>query len=279
MNSSVILCRYEGTDYYTVPLKIKGVDFMKNKFMLELAYRLLPLVSFGEMKEILDDYSDFMVDSQTHEKPNEVMKSLEIPKKNGFIAGVLFIAFWLFFVYFNIWSSRTYDVPFYVLGVVTIVLGAVGLYVIYSALAKKFVLISKFSGNRACSKVINAAFGAVVIMGMTTFICWIISTFIFTYEYKNLESVGLFIDSLYDLFTVLPIVNLFLFLIKGSDYFFSFCISFATVTIFTAIKMFLSSISSMEWYIFLYLFTILGIYILEVVIIAVLNKKLKKVTE
>jgi uncharacterized membrane protein len=53
---------------------------MKNKFMLELTYRLLPLVSFDEMKEILDDYSGFMVDSQVNEKPKEVMKSLEIPK-------------------------------------------------------------------------------------------------------------------------------------------------------------------------------------------------------
>jgi len=268
-----------GTDYYTVPLKIKGVDFMKNKFMIELAYRLLPLVSFGEMKEILDDYSGFMVDSQVNEKPKEVMKSLEIPKKNGFISGVLFVAFWLFFVYFNIWSSRAYDVPFYILGFVTMALGAVGLCVIYSALAKKFVLISKFSGNRSCSKVMNFTYGLIVIVGMVGFICWIISTFIYPYEYEKPENVGMFIGSLYDLFTVFPIVNLFLFLIKGSDYFFSFCSSLVSVTAFTAIKLFLSSISSMEWYIFLYLFTILGIYILEIAIIAVLNKKLKKVTE
>lgn len=252
---------------------------MKNKFMLELAYRLLPLVSFGEMKEILDDYSGFMVDSQVNEKPKEVMKSLEIPKKNGFIVGILFIAFWLFFVYFNIWSSRAYDVPFYILGFVTMALGAVGLCVIYSALAKKFVLISKFSDNRACSKVINAIFGTIVIVGMTAFICWIISTFIFAYKYENLENVGLFIDSLYDLFTVFPIVNLFLFLIKGSDYFFSFCSSLVSVTAFTAIKLFLSSISSMEWYIFPYLYAVLAIFIAEIIIVIVLNKRLKKVTE
>lgn len=252
---------------------------MKNKFMLEFAYRLLPLVSFGEMKEILEDYSGFMADSQMHEKPKEVMKSLEIPKKNGFIAGVLFVAFWLFFVYFNMWSSRAYDVPFYILGFVTMALGAVGLYVIYSALAKKFVLISKFSGNRSCSKVVNITYGLIVIVGMVGFIGWIISTFIYPYEYEKPENVGMFIDSLYDLFTVFPIVNLFLFLIKGSDYFFSFCSSLASVTAFTAIKLFLSSISSMEWYIFPYLYAIFGIFIAEIIIVILLNKKLKKVTK
>ena len=121
-----------GTDYYTVPLKIKGVDFMKNKFMIELAYRLLPLVSFGEMKEILDDYSGFMVDSQTTEKPKEVMKSLEIPKRNGFTMSVLFVGFWLLFIYFNMWSKTAYRYPFYVLAALTIIFGGAGLFLIYS---------------------------------------------------------------------------------------------------------------------------------------------------
>ena len=62
---------------------------MKNKFMLELTYRLLPLVSFSEMKEILDDYSGFMVDSQKTEKPKEVMKSLESARSNGLIGSGL----------------------------------------------------------------------------------------------------------------------------------------------------------------------------------------------
>ena len=275
----MILCRCEGTDYYTVPLKIKGVDFMKNKFMLELTYRLLPLVSFDEMKEILDDYSGFMVDSQVNEKPKEVMKSLEIPKKNGFIAGVLFVAFWLFFVYFNMWSMTAYNFPFYTLAAITIIFGGVGLFLIYSQLSKKLMFISKFSSNRKSSKTVNAIFSVIVIIGMLSFIGWIISSFIYTYEYENLANVGLFIESLYTVFSVFPIVALVLFFIKGSDYFFSFCSSLASVTAFTAIKLFLSSISSMEWYIFPYLYAILGIYILEIVIIAVLYKKLKKVTE
>lgn len=103
---------------------------MKNKFMLELTYRLLPLVSFDELKEILDDYSGFMVDSQVNEKPKEVMKSLEIPKKNGFIAGVLFVAFWLFFVYFNMWSMTAYNFPFYTLAAITIIFGVL-VYSVY----------------------------------------------------------------------------------------------------------------------------------------------------
>ena len=275
----MILCRCDGTDYYTVPLKIKGVDFMKNKFMLELTYRLLPLVGFDEMKEILDDYSGFMVDSQVNEKPKEVMKSLEIPKKNGFIAGVLFVAFWLFFVYFNMWSMTAYNFPFYTLAAITIIFGGVGLFLIYSQLSKKLMFISKFSSNRKSSKTVNAIFSVIVIIGMLSFIGWIISSFIYTYEYENLANVGLFIESLYTVFSVFPIVALVLFFIKGSDYFFSFCSSLISVTVFTAIKLFLSSISSMEWYIFPYLFTLLAIFVAEIMIIAVLNKKLKKVTE
>ncbi len=252
---------------------------MKNKFMLELAYRLLPLVSFNEMKEILDDYSDFMVESQLNEKPKEVMKSLEIPKKNGFIIGVLFISFWMFFVYFNIWSRTAYNFPFYALAPLVIIFGGIGLFLIYSQLSKKLMLVSKFSGNRKTSQKINAIFSTIIIMGMLSFIGWIMFGFIYTYEYENLASLGIFIESLYTLFSAFPIVALVLFFFKGSDYFFSFCSSLISVTAFTAIKLFLSTISSMEWYIFPYLFSILGIFIAEIVVIAVLNKKLKKVAE
>ena len=252
---------------------------MKNKFMLELTYRLLPLVSFSEMKEILDDYSGFMVDSQKTEKPKEVMKSLEIPKRNGFIMSVLFVGFWLLFVYFYMWSKTAYRYPFYVLAALVIIFGGVGLFLIYSQLSKKLMFVSKFSNNRKTSQMVNAIFNTIVIIGMLSFIGWIISSFIYTYEYENLANVGLFIESLYTLFSVFPIIALVLFFIKGSDYFFSFCSSLASVTAFTAIKLFLSSISSMEWYIFPYLFTLLAIFVAEIVIIAVLNKKLKKVTE
>ena len=269
----------QGTDYCTVPTKNKGVGFMKNKFMLELTYRLLPLVSFSEMKEILDDYSGFMVDSQTTEKPKEVMKSLEIPKRNGFIMSVLFVGFWLFFVYFNMWSTTAYRYPFYVLAALTIILGGVGLFLIYSQLSNKLTFISKFSSNRKTSRMVNTIFSSIVIVGMLSFIGWIISGFIYTYEYENLANVGLFIESLYTVFSVFPIVALVLFFIKGSDYFFSFCSSLISVTVFTAIKLFLSSISSMEWYIFPYLFTLLAIFVAEIIIVAVLNNKLKKVTE
>ena len=252
---------------------------MKNKFMLELTYRLLPLVSFSEMKEILDDYSGFMVDSQTTEKPKEVMKSLEIPKRNGFTMSVLFVGFWLLFIYFNMWSTTAYNFPFYMLAALTIILGGAGLFLVYSQLSKKLMFVSKFSNNRKTSQTVNAIFSTIVIIGMLSFIGWIISSFIYTYEYENLVNVGLFIELLYTVFSVFPIVALVLFFIKGSDYFFSFCSSLASVTAFTAIKLFLSSISSMEWYIFPYLFTLLAIFVAEIVIIAVLNKKLKKVTE
>lgn len=247
--------------------------------MLELTYRLLPLVSFSEMKDILDDYSGFMVDSQTTEKPKEVMKSLEIPKRNGFIASVLFVGFWFFFVYFNMWSKTAYNFPFYTLAALTIIFGGVGLFLIYSQLSKKLMFISKFSSNRKSSKTINTTFSVIVIIGMLVFIGWIISSFIHAYEYENLANVGLFIESLYTVFSVFPIVALVLFFIKGSDYFFSFCSSLISVTVFTAVKLFLSTISSMEWYIFPYLFTLLAIFVGKIVIITVLNKKLKKVTE
>ena len=252
---------------------------MKNKFMLELTYRLLPLVSFSEMKEILDDYSGFMVDSQTTEKPKEVMKSLEIPKRNGFIMSVLFVGFWLLFVYFYMWSKTAYRYPFYVLAALTIIFCGAGLFLIYSQLSMKLTFISKFSSNRKTSRMVNNIFSVIVIIGMLSFTWWIISSFIYTYEYENLANVGLFIESLYTVFSVFPIIALVLFFIKGSDYFFSFCSSLISVTVFTAIKLFLSSISSMEWYIFPYLFTLLAVFFAGIIIVAVLNNKLKKVTE
>ena len=65
---------------------------MKNKFIKELALRLLPITSFSEMQGILEDYSGFMGEGEFHEKPKDVVKSLDIDKRKGYITSIIYFA-------------------------------------------------------------------------------------------------------------------------------------------------------------------------------------------
>ena len=250
---------------------------MKNKFMLELSRRLLPFANFGEMKEILGDYSGFMVDSQVHEKPKDIVKSLELQKTKGFITGILFILFWWIFGCVNTWATTAWDEPFYFSGAVVILFSVVGLFVLFSVLGKKLALVSQYSGNRKFMQKSNVVLSALMISGITAFIGWLVLTFIYPPEYKEPERVGLFIDLIYNIVCIFAVTNLLVFLIKGSAYFLSSGVSFVAMNIFTVLEIFLSSISSFDNFIFTYLFIVLAAFFIQVIVVGILNSKLKKV--
>ena len=46
---------------------------MKNKFIKELALRLLPIANFDDMKGVLEDYSGFMGEGEINEKPKDIV--------------------------------------------------------------------------------------------------------------------------------------------------------------------------------------------------------------
>lgn len=250
---------------------------MKNKFMLELSRRLLPFASFSEMKEILGDYSGFMVNSQINEKPKDIVKSLELKKRKGFVTGVLFILFWILFVYGSLWAITAWDEPFYFTGTVLTLFSVAGLFVLFSVLGKKLTLVSEYSGDKKIMQKSNIALSVLMISGITAFICWLILTFIYPPEYKEPERLGLFVDLIYTIVLIFAAINLLLFLIKGSAYFLSFGVSFVSMNIFTVLKIFLSSISIFDNFIIMYLLIVLAVFFIKVIVVGALNSKLKKV--
>ena len=131
---------------------------MKNKFIGELAHKLLLVASFEEMKGVLEDYTGFMSEAEIHEKPKDVVRSLEIDKRKGYISSIIYFAL-LVISFFAMNSIRRMGWNMFVFfSIVLLLLCIMVLFSTYFLWGKKLSLVSQYSDLK-----IKDSFGAVVL--------------------------------------------------------------------------------------------------------------------
>ena len=248
---------------------------MKNKFISELAHRLLLVAGFDEMKGVLEDYSGFMGESGGNESPKEIVNSLGINKTKGYAYGVAYIAF-LIISFFVMHSLR--GGGFAVLQIIElaplIILIVVFLIATYLLWGKKASLVSKYSPlNRGCSflGLLLSLIPIVIIIGFSVFLVLSLSGKV---AYATQMLTGTIVDISFLIMLICGIIDFVLFYLKGSKYFFAVTINYIAYAVMVQLEIILCKISFVNSAIILSISLVLAEFIIFLVIATVLNKKL-----
>lgn len=216
----------QGTDYCTVLLKFKGVDFMKNKFIKELALRLLPIANFDDMKGVLEDYSGFMGEGEINEKPKDIVKSLEIDKRKGYVSSIIYFALLATSFFVMNETRRMGWSMFMFFSIVLLLLSIMFLFATYFLWGKKLSLVSQYSDLKIKDNfgvIILSIIPLIIIVGFSFFMIFSLNQFI-TYSIQMLT--GNIIDISFLVLFLCGIIDFILMFLKGSKYFLSTTINY-----------------------------------------------------
>jgi hypothetical protein len=220
----------------------KGVDFMNNKFIKELAIRLLPITSFDEMQGILEDYTGFMSEAEIHEKPKDVVRSLEIDKRKGYISSIIYFAL-LVISFFAMNSIRRMGWNMFVFfSIVLLLLCIMVLFSTYFLWGKKLSLVSQYSNLKIKDKfgaVVLSVIPLIIIVGFSFFMIFSLNQFI-THSIQMLT--GNIIDISFLVLFVCGIIDFILMFLKGSKYFLSTTINYSAFACLVQSELFCISI-------------------------------------
>ena len=248
---------------------------MKNKFIKELALRLLPITSFSEMQGILEDYSGFMGEGEIHEKPKDVVKSLDIDKRKGYITSIIYFALLVvsFFAMNNIrrmgWNMFAFC------SIVLLLMCVLFLFSTYSLWGKKLSLVSQYSSLKLkdnIAAVILSIIPSVIIIGFSIFI---ILSFKSLISHSTLMLTGNIIDISFLVLFVCGIIDFILMFFKGSRYFLNTIINYCAFACLVQSELFcVSIIDNSITMNTLIVVSFLAEFLVLVLIAFILNKKL-----
>lgn len=248
---------------------------MKNKFINELAHRLLLVAGFDEMKGVLEDYSGFMGESGGNESPKEIVNSLGINKTKGYAYGVAYIAF-LIISFFVMHSLR--GGGFAVLQIIEfaplIILIVVFLIATYLLWGKKASLVSKYSPMKRGDSfwgLLLSLIPTVIIIGFSVFIFLSLSGKL---PYVTQMLTGTIVDISFLIMLVCGIIDFVLFYLKGAKYFSAVTINYIAYAVMVQLEIILCTISFIDSAMILSISLVLAEFIIFLVIATVLNKKL-----
>lgn len=199
---------------------------MKNKFIKELALRLLPIANFDDMKGVLEDYSGFMGEGEINEKPKDIVKSLEIDKRKGYVSSIIYFALLATSFFVMNETRRMGWSMFMFFSIVLLLFSIMFLFATYFLWGKKLSLVSQYSDLK-----IKDSFGAVVlsiipliiIVGFSFFMIFSLNQFI-TYSIQMLT--GNIIDISFLVLFLCGIIDFVLMFFKGSKYLLSTTINY-----------------------------------------------------
>lgn len=248
---------------------------MKNKFINELAHRLLLVAGFDEMKGVLEDYSGFMGESGGNESPKEIVNSLGINKTKGYAYGVAYMAF-LIISFFVMHSLRGggFAVSQIIELAPLIILIVVFLIATYLLWGKKASLVSKYSPlKRGCSfwGLLLSLIPTVIIIGFSVFLVLSLSG---KMPYETQMLTGTIVDISFLIMLVCGIIDFVLFYLKGAKYFFAVTINYIAYAVMVQLEIILCTISFIDSATILSISLVLAEFIIFLVIATVLNKKL-----
>ena len=215
---------------------------MNNKFIKELAIRLLPITSFDEMQGILEDYTGFMSEAEIHEKPKDVVRSLEIDKRKGYISSIIYFA--LLVISFSAMNSiRRMSWNMYVFfSIVLLLLCIMVLFSTYFLWGKKLSLVSQYSDLKSKDKfgaVVLSVIPLIIMVGFSFFMIFSLNQFI-THSIQMLT--GNIIDISFLVLFVCGIIDFILMFLKGSKYFLSTTINYSAFACLVQSELFCISI-------------------------------------
>lgn len=249
---------------------------MKNKFIKELAVRLLPITSFGEMQGILEDYSGFMGEAEIHEKPKDVVKSLEIDKRKGYISSIIYFVL-LTVSFFAMNSIRRMGWNMFVFcSVVLLLLCVLFLFSTYFLWGKKLSLVSQYGDLKSKDNfgaVVLSIIPLIIMVGFCGFMILSLESLI---SHSTQMLTGIIVDFSFLVLFVCGIISFLLMFLKGSKYFISTALNYCAFAVLVQSEIFcmcLSDISVVRKLIlviasFLVEFLVFGL------IAVILNKKL-----
>ena len=249
---------------------------MKNKFINELAHRLLLVAGFDEMKGVLEDYSGFMGESGGNESPKEIVNSLGINKTKGYAYGVAYMAF-LIISFFVMHSLRGggFAVSQIIELAPLIILIVVFLIATYLLWGKKASLVSKYSPLKRGDSfwgLLLSLIPTVIIIGFSVFIFLSLSGKM-PYETQMLIG-GTIVDISFLIMLVCGIIDFALFYLKGAKYFSAVTINYIAYAVMVQLEIILCTISFIDSAMILSISLVLAEFIIFLVIATVLNKKL-----
>ena len=248
---------------------------MKNKFINELAHRLLLVAGFDEMKGVLEDYSGFMGESGGNESPKEIVNSLGINKTKGYAYGVAYMAF-LIISFFVMHSLRGggFAVSQIIELAPLIILIVVFLIATYLLWGKKASLVSKYSPLKRGDSfwgLLLSLIPTVIIIGFSVFLVLSLSRKV---AYATQMITGTIVDISFLIMLVCGIIDFALFYLKGAKYFSAVTINYIAYAVMVQLEIILCTISFIESAIILSISLVLAEFIIFLVIATVLNKKL-----
>ena len=249
---------------------------MKNKFIRELAHKLLLVASFEEMKGVLEDYSGFMGESEGNESPKEIVNSLGINKTKGYVISIIYFVLLVisFFAMDGI-RVRGFDMLGFC-SIVLLLMCVLFLFGTYSIWGKKLSLVSQYSSLKQKDNIFVIALSTIpfiIIVGFSIFMILSLNSFI---SHSTQMLTGFIIDISFLVLFVCGIISLVLMFLKGSKYFLSTTISycaFACLVQMEVLCMCLSDISLVQKYT-LFILSFLTEFLIFVIIALILNKKL-----
>ena len=248
---------------------------MKNKFISELAHRLLLVAGFDEMKGVLEDYSGFMGESGGNESPKEIVNSLGINKTKGYAYGVAYIAF-LIISFFIMHSLRGggFAVSQIIELAPLIILIVVFLIATYLLWGKKASLVSKYSPLKRGDSFLGLLLSLIPIVIIIGFSVFLVLSLSGKVAYATQMLTGTIVDISFLIMLICGIIDFVLFYLKGSKYFFAVTINYIAYAVMVQLEIILCTISFIDSATILSISLVLAEFIIFLVIVTVLNKKL-----